>query len=265
MKKPESNHVIGSNNAIVATAIHDGHELRDEVAELMLLTESERMREEDPFTGSWTQIAQNRVVVRTSRFQVDLNRPRGKAVYILPQDAWGLNVWKHRPPDELIQRSLTEYDNFYSEVKKLLMDIEHRYKYFLVLDLHSYNHLRNGPAQPPADLEFNPEVIVGTSNMNRNFWAPVVDRFITDLGNFNFQGRNLDVRENVKFRGGHFSRWIHENFPNSGCAIAIEFKKFFMNEWTGELNQEQSEAIKEALRSTLAGVTEELTSMMSRI
>ncbi|MCF7811688.1 N-formylglutamate amidohydrolase [bacterium] len=265
MKNKQSLHVQESDSPIVATAIHDGHELRDEVADLMLLTESERLREEDPYTGKWTQIAKNRIIVKNSRFQVDLNRSRDKAIYLLPKDAWGLNIWKQTPSNEIIQRSLLEYDNFYSKVKKLLKDLELRYKYFMVLDLHSYNHLRDGQDQPPADPEFNPEVIVGTSNMNREFWAPVVDRFISDLRSFNFLGRNLDVRENVKFRGGHFSRWIHENFPNSGCAIAIEFKKFFMNEWTGKLDLKQSEAIKDTLRSTIAGVNEKLNFMANRI
>lgn len=253
------------DSPLVTAAIHDGHAVREEVKRIMLLTESEQLREEDPFTGGWTHIAQNRMVVRVSRFQVDLNRPRDKAVYLLPRDAWGLKVWKRRPPDELVQRSLAEYDNFYSEVKRLLTDLERRYKYFIVFDLHSYNHLRDGQDRPPADPEFNPEVNVGTGTMKREFWASIVDRFITDLRGFNFLGRNLDVRENVKFRGGYFSRWIHKNFPNSGCVIAIEFKKFFMNEWTGELNQAQSEAIREALRSTVMGVTEELTSLRNRV
>ena len=26
---------------------------------------------------------------------------------------------------------------------------------------------------------------------------------------------------------------MHERYPRQGCAIAIEFKKFFMDEWTG--------------------------------
>ena len=62
----------------------------------------------------------------------------------------------------------------------------------------------------------------------------------------------------MKFRGGNFSRWIHENFPESGCSIAIEFKKFFMDEWTGEPDYVVIEAIKSALKSTVAGVLEEL-------
>jgi N-formylglutamate deformylase len=94
--------------------------------------------------------------------------------------------------------------------------------------------------------------------MDRNFWSPIVDRFITDLRNFNFLGRNLDVRENLRFRGGNFPRWIHENFPKKGCALAIEFKKFFMDEWTGIPDNTQLKAIGNALQSTIPGILEEL-------
>ena len=45
---------------IVATAIHDGHEVRDEVGSLLALDEAGRLREEDPFTGDWTTIAPTR-------------------------------------------------------------------------------------------------------------------------------------------------------------------------------------------------------------
>ena len=97
--------------------------------------------------------------------------------------------------------------------------------------------------------------------MDRSRWAPVVDRFIVDLRNFDFRGRNLDVRENVKFRGGYFPTWIHEHFGTSVCVLSIEFKKFFMDEWTGSPDPEQLAAITRALKSTVWGVHEELVRM----
>ena len=206
-----------------------------------------------------TTVAQNRLTVFRSRFEVDVNRPREKAFYIRPEDAWGLHLWKQQPPKELIERSLEEYDRFYAEVKRFLTGLERRFGQFVVFDLHSYNHLRDGPDGPPADPALNPEVNVGTGTMDRERWASIVDRFMTDLRTFDFLGRPLDVRENVKFKGGQFSRWIHETFPETGCAMAIEFKKFFMNEWTGELYHEQFDAIKDALQSTVPGVLEALT------
>ncbi len=243
---------------LVAIAVHDGHALRDEVASLHALAEAERLQEEDPYTGSWTGIAATRVVARFSRFQVDLNRPRERAVYRRPEDAWGLTLWKQEPPAELVSRSLKEYDDFYNELRRILADLKKRHPRFIVYDLHSYNHRRDGPAAPAADPADNPEVNIGTGTMERQRWAPVVDRFIAELRDFDFLGRHLDVRENVKFRGGHLSRWIHDNFSESACVLAIEFKKFFMDEWSGELDQQANEAIQRALAATVPGVLESL-------
>jgi hypothetical protein len=77
---------------------------------------------------------------------------------------------------------------------------------------------------------------------------------------FDFLGRHLDVRENIKFQGGYFPRWTHEHFPDSACVLAIEFKKFFMDEWTGKIDpaQRQFQAISRALQSTIPGTLEEL-------
>jgi hypothetical protein len=131
----------------------------------------------------------------------------------------------------------------------------------VVFDLHSYNHRRDGPEAPPADPELNPEVNVGTGTMDRERWGPVVDAFMGSLRAFDYRGRRLDVRENVKFRGGQFSRWIHENFPTAACSLAIEFKKFFMDEWSGEPDPVQLDAIRTALATSVPAVLEVLRRM----
>lgn len=241
---------------LIATAVHDGHAVREEVAKHLALSDAERLREEDPFTGQWTQMAATRIVGTRSRFEVDLNRPRAKSVYRAPEDAWGLTVWKDDPPEDLFQRSLAEYDAFYETMQKSLQEMERAHGRFIVFDLHSYNHRRHGPDGPHAESESHPQVNIGTGTMNRERWAPVVDAFIDALRSFNFPGGRLDVRENIKFFGGNWPRWIHETFPDSGIAIAIEFKKFFMDEWTGEPDTECIAAIGEALRSTVPAVLE---------
>ena len=244
---------------LVATAIHDGHELRPEVDALMALSDADRLREEDPFTAEWTTIAPTRVIGTRSRFEVDLNRPRAKAVYRVPDDAWGLSVWRAEPSDDVVRRSLEEYDGFYAAMRDLFTELTCAHPRFVVYDLHSYNHRRAGPAEPPADERGHPQVNVGTGTLDRGRWAPVVDRFIAELRGFDFPGGVLDVRENVKFRGGNFVRWLHESFPTSGCGLAIEVKKFFMDEWTGEREEQLITALGEALRATIPGVLEELS------
>ncbi|HEY9847439.1 MAG TPA: N-formylglutamate amidohydrolase [Candidatus Caenarcaniphilales bacterium] len=251
-------HLIQGNSPLVAAAIHDGHVVREEVAELLALEKHDRFREEDPYTRTWTIVADTRIIGLRSRFEVDLNRPRHQAVYHKPQQAWGLKVWKRQPPAELVACSLAEYDAFYAEVYSLLANLQQRFGHFVVFDLHSYNHRRGRPNAPPADPADNPEVNIGTVSMDRQRWAPVVDRFISDLRRFDFLGRQLDVRENVRFKGGYFPKWVHHKFPESGCALAIEFKKFFMDEWSYEADHAQLKAIYRALQSTVPGVLEEL-------
>ena len=251
------------HSPLVATAIHNGHALRTEVAEIVALSRSERLREEDPFTGQWTSLTDTRLIGLRSRFEVDLNRPREKAVYLEPEDAWGLQVWQERPPKEVVSRSLLQYDAFYAEARRLFLELQRNFGRFVVFDLHTYNNRRQGPRGPAADPELNPEVNVGTGSMDRERWAPIVDRFIADLRAFDFLGRQLDVRENIKFQGGYFPRWTHANFPDSACVLAIEFKKFFMDEWTGQLDptQRQFKTIHRALQSTIPGVLEELNKL----
>ena len=244
---------------LVATAIHDGHEVRAEVRSHMLLDDTERLREEDPYTGAWTTIAPTRVVGLRSRFEVDLNRPRDKAVYRTSEDAWGLEVWAGHLPDAVAERSLSLYDAFYAELGLLYRSLAERYGRFLVLDLHAYNHRRDGPGGPAADRQGNPQVNVGTGTMlDRGRWARLIDRFIADLSAYDFPGGPLDVRENVRFQGGACAAWTHRIFPQAAGVLSIEVKKFFMDEWTGEPDVTLLEAVGEALRSTLAGAQEEL-------
>lgn len=250
--------LVEGNGPLVATAIHDGHQVRQEVAELLALGRLDRFREEDPFTRALTVVGDTRIVGLRSRFEVDLNRPRDKAVYQSPEEAWGLKVWKTTPSAEVIARSLAQYDAFYAEVQRVFTNLERRFGHFVVFDFHTYNHRREGPNAPPADPADNPEVNIGTGTIDRKRWGPMIDRFVSDLRRFDFLGRQLDVRENIRFQGGHFHRWTHQTFPGSGCAIAIEFKKFFMDEWSFEPDHAQIEAMYHALKSTMPGVLEEL-------
>jgi hypothetical protein len=64
----------------------------------------------------------------------------------------------------------------------------------------------------------------------------------------------------VRFFGGELPAWIHATFPKTVCALAIEVKKFFMNEWTGEVDTAQHREIAAALGRAAMGVASELKS-----
>lgn len=219
---------------IVATAIHHGHELRREVAEAMALEDSERLREEDPFTGEGVRDVATHIVVHRSRFEVDLNRGADGAVYRSPEQCWGLKVWRAEPNEALVGRSLAIHAAYYRMLSQLLGGISERHERFLLIDVHSYNHRREGPDAPPMPQQQAPDINIGTFSMPRERWSFLVDPLIDAMRSFDFNGRRLDVRENVAFQGkGEQTRFVHERYPGSGCAIALEIKKFYMDEWTG--------------------------------
>jgi hypothetical protein len=218
---------------LVASAIHAAHAVRPEIHDLLAVSDEQRFREEDPFTDRWTAVAPSRIVGTISRFEVDLNRPRSEAVYRVPDDAWGITVWREPPPEEVVARSLARYDAFHASAAALLDAVHARFGRFAVLDLHSYNHRRGGPAAPPAAAHDSPDVNIGTSTLDGARFGRAVERFADALRSGG-SGTPLDVRADVKFRGGHFVRWIHDRYPGEGCALAVEFKKTFMDEWTGQ-------------------------------
>ena len=246
---------------VAAAAVHNGHELRPEVAAICKLTESARLREEDPYTGDWTALAPTRMVIFRSRFEVDFNRPRDKAIYRGPDEAWGLDLWQTPPDEQIIKGSFEIYDAFYRDLYRVLDGLAQRYGRFVLYDIHSYCHRRLGPDAPPEPDEANPEINLGTRKIDRQYWSPVVDAFLTTLRKHNFGGRNLDIRENVKFGGGHLSAWVQEMFPGRGVALAVEVKKFFMDEWTGTPDVAMQSEVSRALAATVPAVTEALTGL----
>ena len=57
----------------------------------------------------------------------------------------------------------------------------------------------------------------------------------------------LDVRVNVRFHGGYLCHWVAEHYSESGCPLAIEFKKVFMDEWTGQCDDAHVSELRVAL------------------
>ncbi len=244
------------DSPLIVTAIHDGHEVHKAVLPYMQLQEHERFREEDPYTALMVDLPANQVVVQISRFQTDLNRPRDKAIYLSPEDAWGLQVWNQPVPDTVKALGYRFYDDFYRAMQDLISRLIQQYGKFVVLDIHSYNHRREKPDQA-APAEENPEINVGTGH-NRPQWQALSNRFIRFLSHTTINGNRPDVRENVKFKGGGFAQWINTHYGNDGCVLSVECKKTFMDEWTGRLFPVHLTAIRQALLASLPCLLDEL-------
>ncbi len=238
---------------LVATSIHAGHDLRPEIAELSILSEEDRFREEDPFTDRIAALAPARVLVHRSRFETDLNRVRDKTVYRRPEDAWGLRMWSLDPlPGDVVARSLEVYDAFFAALGERLDEVAARGP-FVVYDVHSYNHRRHGEDAEAEPWEENPEINLGTGSVDLDRFSPVVEAFRGSM-----LGQGFDIRENVKFKGQNLAWWVHDRYPGVGCVLAIEFKKTFMDEWTGQPDDARIGFLAEALAQTIDPVLQAL-------
>lgn len=249
---------------LIAVALHAGHEVREDIADVLAVDGEQRLREEDPFTNLWTSIAPYQVVVHRSRFEVDLDRHRSMSIYETPADAWGLRLWRRDLTSEQRKRSLRQYDAFYAAMRQLLDEMVLRFGRFVLLDLHAYNHRRQGPGEPADDPQSHPDINVGTGALDKGRWGSVVDRFLRELRNAPYPGRHLDARENVRFRGGHFADWVHRTYPGEACPLVVSVKKFFMDEWTGKANWKQVAAVRRALETTVPGILETIGHWSSR-
>jgi hypothetical protein len=247
---------------VVATAIHDGHFVGTAALAEMALEEAGRLREEDPFTGEALKDLPTYTIACRSRFEVDLNRAREVAIYRTPEQSWGLRVWRGEPSEAVCREALAYHEAYYAHIAALLDDVARLHSKFVLLDVHSYNHRRDGAEAAPMPQNDAPDINIGTFSMPREDWAFLLDPLIEALREYDFAGRKLDVRENVAFQGkGEQTRFVHDRYPGNGCAIALEFKKIYMDEWTGEPDP----LALHAMRGLLSEAAAVATALLARV
>ena len=250
--------MVAGDGPVIATAIHDGHAIRDSLQPYLAIDEDVRRREEDPMTGFLTAVGDVRIRVRASRFQADLNRPRDKAISTDPADTWGLQVWRDDLPQAEIDRSLAYYDRYYAMIGALLDRQVARWGCALLIDIHSYNHRRDGADAAPAPQDGNPDIELGVTTLDPERWGQVSRRFGETLRATPVAGRSPDVRENVRFpTGGHFPEWVYATWGDKVCTISPEFKKTWMDEWTAQVDLPVLEALRTGLQRAVDAVRPE--------
>jgi hypothetical protein len=243
---------------VVGAAVHARPHQPRRQAQAVVVGGARGLPEEDPFTDRLAAVVPDRVVTTRSRFEADLNRPRREAVYRKPDDCWGLEVWRDGElSDELFEGSLATYDAFFDALAPRLDALAERGP-FVLLDVHSYNHRRDGADEPPAPVSENPEVNVGTGSVDDDLFGPLVDRFVGDLRDASLGCGPIDARENVAFEGRNLAWWVHDRYPRVGCVLALEFKKTFMDEWTGKLHADRLRSAQQGLAAALPGLHIEL-------
>ena len=247
---------------ILATAVHSGHIIRDELRKWLAIDAQGRLSEEDPMTDYFLGIAGNNIRANRSRFEFDLNRSAARAVTKDPKETWGLKIWDDDLPQELIDRSLKIHAAFYDAAAKLCDAMVEQHGKILILDMHSYNFMRNGPGGEPEPPESNPDIDLGVTELNRDIYGGLVDSFAEKLRGVPVHDRMPDVRENKRFPdGGNFPEWLHARYGDAACVMTLEYKKIFMDEWGKSADILALQSLRHGLQFAIEDAAEKLKSL----
>lgn len=209
----------------ICTAIHAGHLMLDELAEKCLLSSSQRLMEEDPFTDDLISSFPITLVAQDSRYEYDLNRDPENCIY---ESAWGQKVWGSPLSESEKQFPREKHSSYYRILKHLLSALEKKFGGALLLDLHSYNwKIRNHKVAPV----FN----IGTKQVNLRRWKNTILKLEKHLSTIPLPNLDTDVKRNSVFLGmGYQAAFVREHLQDT-LIIPLEVKKIFMDEETGEL------------------------------
>ena len=73
----------------------------------------------------------------------------------------------------------------------------------------------------------------------------IIDDFLNRLGEISIDGHFIYAGENIVFKGGYLSRRLSKEHNNKLLVLAIEFKKIFMDEWSGQVYEDILEDLAE--------------------
>ena len=220
----------------MSTAVHAGHDLRPEVAARIAVDDDTRRREEDPFTDDFLGDRRNAGVssiVPGSR-SISTGRVR-RAVYLRPDDAWGLDVWTDPAPRRRgagVARRLRRLLRGRSPSVSTVSRPAARSSCSTCTRTTTVARAPTRPAGPECRQP-------GGQRRHRcpRSAAMGAGRRAVHRRSARRAGRrspSSTFARTSASAAATFSRWVASRYPDTGCALAIEFKKVFMDEWTGE-------------------------------
>jgi N-formylglutamate amidohydrolase len=222
-------------------AIHDGHQLREELWSNCLHSAYERWYEEDPETKN--MVASQPIVISAndSRFEYDLNRETEDAIF---ETAWGKQLWKTPLSKEQVQKSLSKHTNFYKIVNALVGKLEHKFGIAIVYDMHSYNWKRWDREVPTWNL--------GTKNIDNNRFGEDIEMWQTMLTEIKFPYgiKSTALINNTFYGNGYFLKYITKTFKNT-LVLATEVAKVYCDEYNQIIYPEIVNLIETQLRNRI--------------
>ena len=105
-----------------------------------------------------------------------------------------------------------------------------------MFDLHAYCYQRK--TRQAWHEDEGPEINIGTGAVNREIFEPAITCFKSNLRRTKISDLPLRISENEIFFGGYLSRHLSRIYHERLLVLALEYKKVFMDEWTGTLYQD---------------------------
>ena len=222
-------------------AMHAGHLVRPGLDNVMLATEKDRFREEDPYTETFIKKFPIQIISRDSRFEYDLNREAGRAIYDHEEKIWGIRVWKNELNREERNLSLIKHQEFHDHMDIVVEYLNRQNRYSVVFDMQSYCYRRGGAISWHENPL--PEINIGSKAVNRTVFGQVIKDLKHHLSNVRIDGYPLRLAENEVFSGGYLAKRLSKIYPDKLLVLSLEYKKIFMNEKTGELYHKEFEVL----------------------
>ena len=221
----------------LCTAIHAGHRLREDLVANCLLSEAERLQEEDPYTDQLIDSFPITLVALDSRYEYDLNRSPEHCIY---EQAWGHQVWRTPLTVSQRQQSQDKHDRYYRVLAAILQALERRFGGCLLMDIHSYNWQIRQHQQAPI---FN----LGTAQIDLRRSRKILSVLEQKLSEIDLPHLETEVGRDQAYQGrGYQARFTREVLANT-LTIPLEIKKIFMDEKNGELFPLVLEKLQEGL------------------
>ena len=227
---------------IICAAIHNGHRLRPELAKSFLLSDDERLYEEDPYTNELISSFPIQLIGNDSRFEYDLNRAKTLSTYF--KTAWDKQVWEKPLSQKQRANSHDKHQSFYNVLEAIIEVIEKQFKNAIVFDIHSYNYKRIEVDRPT----FN----IGSGQIDIERWGNIVSQMEKQLNLIALP--NLDVRaatDEVFHGRGYLNTHVNAHFDNT-LVLPIEVKKIFMDESSGDIYPLVLEELKAGFKSAIS-------------
>jgi hypothetical protein len=216
----------------ITCAIHAGHRVRETLLPRMMLSEKDRLAEEDAATDQIIGKCPSILWGQDSRAEYDLNRPKASAMPVTPEMFWGMQVYRTPPTEAMQVRSRMKYEAFYRFVGTVIRILLDRFGACVVYDIHSYNRHRQIENGHPAPPVFN----LGTRCIDRHRWRAPVQEWLEALRGIPIPGMRTTVAENDVFSGqGAFCRTLTRWDPRI-LVLPTEILKIYMDEKQGRLD-----------------------------